>query len=147
MEVVCMRICASLFSMSEFTSKTVILSSRCWKIYCINLVFKLLLTNVAEQRWQVSLLLDVRAVWSTICVCVCVCVSVSSTLIQKGKALMHTSIGVFFVGARWCLMTCNGIVVVSQFLREYFHPYPYTLFQGTRERGRCRGRGRGRGRG
>ncbi len=38
-------------------------------------------------------------------------------------------------------MTCNGIVVVSQFLGEYFHPYPLTLcFKGQGE-GVCIGEG------
>ncbi len=39
------------------------------------------------------------------------------------------------------MMTCNGIVVVSQFLGEYFHPYPLTLcFKGQGE-GVCIGEG------
>ncbi len=55
-------------------------------------------------------------------------------VIYKGKALMHTSGGVFIVGARWRMMTCDDIVVVSQFLGEYFHPYPLTLcFKGQGE--------------
>ncbi len=51
---------------------------------------------------------------------------------------MHTSMCVI-VGARWRMITCDGIVVVSQFLEEYFQPYPLTL--------RFKGQGEGVGRG
>ncbi len=38
------------------------------------------------------------------------------------------------VGARQRMMMCDCIVVVSQFLGEYFHPYPETLhFKGEGE--------------
>ncbi len=40
---------------------------------------------------------------------------------------MHTSIGVCIVGARIHMITCDGIVVVSQFLGDYFHHYPLAL--------------------
>ncbi len=56
----------------------------------------------------------------------------------------------FIVGDRRRMITCDGIVVVSQFLVEYFQPYPLALcFKGQGEGvgrgGRGRGRGRGRG--
>lgn len=49
---------------------------------------------------------------------------------------MHTSTPVYvcIVGARRRMMTCDSIVLVSQSLGEYFHPYPLTVcFKGQGE--------------
>ncbi len=75
---------ASLFTVSEnnITSKTAILSSRCWKIQCSDSVFKLLLiksrgaalTSFFAPGCELS---DLQYICVSVCVCVCVCVRVS----------------------------------------------------------------------
>ncbi len=79
-----MCVCASLFTMSEYnvTSKTAILSSRCWKIQCSDSEFKLLLikSRGAVLKSFFAPGCELRDL-QYVCVCVCVCVSVSSALI------------------------------------------------------------------
>ncbi len=63
---------------------------------------------------------------------VCVCVSKQRINIARKGSKAHQNVCI--VEARWRMITCDGIVVVSQFLGEYFHPYPLTLcFKGQGE--------------
>ncbi len=71
-----MCICASLFTMSEYnvTSKTAILSSRCWKIQCSDSVFKLLLIK-SRGAALTSFFAPGCELHELRYMCVCACVS------------------------------------------------------------------------
>ncbi len=110
-----MKVCASLFTISEFTSKTAIYYPLVARKYNVAIQYLNYVSNKSCGAALTSFFVPGRVS----CVfCVCVCVSKQQINLEwLSKALMHTSIGVCIVGANRHIMMCSGILVVGLGLR------------------------------